>query len=197
MECLFLTEYPQYAKQCAIAFALLVLTIVPTLAQGVPEGFIIHDSPRNVPQVTFEDASGAQRNLSAFTGKVVLLNLWATWCGPCRKEMPTLDRLQHQLGGPGFEVVALSVDHTGMDAVRKFYASIGIVNLAAYNDPTVRATGTLGTFGLPTTLLLNRAGAEIGRYIGPAEWDDQKMVAFIAARVKAESSDGAKGTSNP
>ena len=192
-----MTKYPQHAKQCAIIFALFVLTVVPALAQGAPEGFIIHDSPRPVPQVTFEDASGAQRDLSAFAGKVVLLNLWATWCGPCRKEMPTLDRLQHQLGGPGFEVVALSVDHAGMDAVRKFYASVGIVDLAAYNDRFVRATMTLGAIGLPTTLLLNRAGAEIGRYIGPAEWDDPKMVAFIAARVKTDTSAGVNGTSSP
>ena len=183
-----------HARHCIADFAFLILTTLPSFAQSVPEGFILHDSPRAVPQVPFEDAAGMQKDLSAFAGKVVLLNIWATWCAPCRNEMPTLDHLQHLLGGPGFEVVALSVDHAGMVAVRKFYTSVGIVNLAAYNDRTVRATATLGALGLPLTLLLNRAGAEIGRFIGPAEWDDPNMVAFIAGRVKAEPPEGGKAT---
>src|SRR5262249_34528033 len=121
--------------------------------------------------------------LADFKGKVVLLNIWATWCGPCRKEMPALDRLQAALAGPDFEVVALSIDRGGMDAVRKFFADIGIRNLAMYLDSSGQALRTLSALGLPTTLLIDREGREIGRLIGPAEWDSPEMVEFVRCVV--------------
>ena len=151
--------------------------------QEPPKNFVMHDAPKPVAAIKFDDAQGQSRNLADFKGKVVLLNIWATWCGPCRKEMPALDRLQAALGGPDFEVVALSIDRGGMDAVRKFLADIGIRNLAMYLDSSGQALRTLSALGLPTTLLIDREGREIGRLIGPADWDSPEMVEFVRCVV--------------
>src|SRR5205807_3331537 len=114
---------------------------------------------------------GHTRSLTDFKGRAVLLNIWATWCIPCRKEMPALDRLQAKLGGRDFEVIPLSIDRGGRDVVAKFYAEIGIQNLAIDIDTSAQAVPTLAAVGLPTTLIINRAGYETNRFIGPSEWD--------------------------
>jgi thiol-disulfide isomerase/thioredoxin len=139
----------------------------------------VHEKPRPLRELVFENGGGKKIKLANFRGKVVLLNIWATWCGPCRREMPTLDRLQAKLGGPAFEVLALSIDRAGPGAVRRFYREIGIKNLALYIDSTGKTSPTLSIVGLPTTLLINREGQEVGRLVGPAEWDTPKMVAFL------------------
>lgn len=138
-----------------------------------------------MPEISFEDAGGQPRTLTDFRGKVVLLNIWATWCAPCRKEMPTLDRLQANLGGPDFEVVALSIDRSP-DMVKQFFTEIGIAHLALNIDTSSKAMFALGVFGLPTTLLIDSKGKEVGRLIGPAEWDAPDMVAFIRGYVAAD-----------
>jgi thiol-disulfide isomerase/thioredoxin len=135
--------------------------------------------PAPLPEVRFTDGEGRPLTLADFRGRMVLLNVWATWCTPCREEMPTLDRLQAQLGGPDFEVVALSIDHDGIAAVRKFYREISIKHLRSYNDPEMRATTALGVLGIPATLLIDREGREIGRALGPAEWDAPEVVETI------------------
>ena len=163
--------------------------------QEPPKNFVMHDAPKPVAAINFDDAQGRSRNLADFKGKVVLLNIWATWCGPCRKEMPALDRLQAALGGPDFEVVALSIDRGGMDAVRKFLADIGIRNLAMYLDSSGQALRTLSALGLPTTLLIDREGREIGRLIGPAEWDSPEMIEFV--RCVVAKGDAAKTAKDP
>lgn len=140
---------------------------------------------RSVPEIQFQDGSGRARTLAEFRGKVVLLNLWATWCAPCREEMPSLDRLQTRLGGPDFEVVALSIDQQGVPAVRKFYDELGIKALQLYNDPSAQAGFKLATRGLPTTLIIDRTGREVGRRVGPAEWDAPKMVEELRGMVEA------------
>ena len=174
-----------YGKRIAVIIgAVGIWTTAPALAQVAPEGFILHEGPPAVPQVSFQDAGGGQRDLSAFAGKVVLLNIWATWCAPCREELPSLDRLQGQLGGDKFQVVALSIDRNGIDAVRAFYAKVGIAHLAIYNDASGQAGSLLGAIGVPTTFLFDRDGKEIGRLIGPAKWDDAKISAFISERVR-------------
>ena len=142
--------------------------------------FRVHAAPRPVPDIAFEDGQGRKRALAEFRDKVVLLNVWATWCVPCREEMPALDRVQQKLGGPGFEVLALSIDSGGAVAVENFYDEIGIRALAIYVDPSMRATGTLGAVGIPTTLLVDRQGREIGRRTGPAQWDGPEAVRMIA-----------------
>lgn len=158
----------------------------PVSAAEPPQNFVVHEAPVPVPEIRFEDGNGKPKMLADFHGKIVLLNIWATWCAPCRKEMPTLDRLQEKLGGPDFEVVALSMDRAGPDAVKKFYGEIGVTHLALNIDSSAKAMFTLGAVGLPMTLLIDRDGKEIGRLIGPAEWDAPDMVDFIRGRIAAE-----------
>jgi thiol-disulfide isomerase/thioredoxin len=167
-----------------LAFALLILiNMIATARADPPQNFVLRDSPAAVPELQFTDGEGKPRTLMDFYGKVVLLNLWATWCLPCRKEMPTLDRLQASLGGPDFQVVTLSIDRGGADVVRRFFAEIGIQHLAVHVDTSGKAGFALGTAGLPTTLLINRRGEELGRLVGPAEWDAADMVAFLKSVV--------------
>jgi thiol-disulfide isomerase/thioredoxin len=164
---------------CALALA----SAMPARAQDAPQNLVLYAAPKPVPDLKFQDATGKSLRLAEFHGKVVLLNLWATWCIPCRAEMPTLDRLQARLGGPGFEVVAVSIDRGGLKAVDPFFDKIGIAHLAKYLDPGGEALGHLGAFGLPTTLLIDPEGRELGRLVGPAEWDSAEMVAFLGKLV--------------
>jgi thiol-disulfide isomerase/thioredoxin len=136
-------------------------------------------APRAVTPVEFEDEGGHKHTLAEFRGKSVFLNVWATWCAPCRKEMPALDRLQVLLGGDSFQVVAVSIDRDGVPAVRKFYDEIGIKALPIYVDRTMDAQGKLAVVGVPTTLLMDREGREVARYTGPAEWDRSDVIATI------------------
>lgn len=161
-------------------------------AKSRQPNFIIHDSPKVLPALTFQDGDDREMNLRAFHGKFVLLNIWATWCPPCRKEMPTLDRLQAALGGAEFQVVALSMDRGGKEKVRKFFDKIGIQQLSLYVDTSGKAARTLGAFGLPVTLLVNPQGQEIGRLVGPAEWDTPEMVEFLKGIMAPR-----KGASDP
>ena len=135
--------------------------------------------PRPLANVAFQDGTGRKFALADFKGKAVLLNVWATWCSPCRKEMPTLDRLQGKLGGKDFEVVALSIDRDGPDVVRKFFQELGVRNLALYIDPTMDAQSKLELIGVPTTLLIDRDGREVARYTGVAEWDRPEVIDTI------------------
>ncbi len=142
-------------------------------------------SPRPVANVEFEDGQGRKRTLADFRGKVVLLNIWATWCVPCRTEMPTLDRLQSRLGSENFEVVALSIDRGGRPAVRSFYDEIDVRALPIYVDATTEALAKLGVIGVPTTLLIDREGREVARYTGPAQWDRPEVIATIERYLPA------------
>lgn len=162
---------------------LLLLAALPLAAAAEERNLVLVDPPKALPDLRFVDGEGRKRALADFKGKVVLLNVWATWCTPCRKEMPTLDRLQNTLGGADFQVVALSIDRQGLDVVRKFYGEIGIKHLAVYVDRSSRAVRDLSAAGLPTTLLIDRAGREIGRLVGPAEWDAPGMMAFIRRQI--------------
>ncbi len=161
-------------------------------ASAVPEGqragggefsFDAYDSPRPLAEVPFVNDEGKEMTLSDFKGKVLLLNLWATWCVPCREEMPMLDQLEGRLGGKDFEVVALSLDQEGVPVVKEFYEELGLENLGVYVDDRLRAPALLGVIGIPATLLVNRDGLEIGRKLGPAEWDSPAVVAEIQRHV--------------
>ena len=171
-------------KKLLVAFlSLSAWFALPLAAAEAPSNFAMHESPKPMPEIRFEDGEGNEKTLADFRGKTVLLNVWATWCVPCREEMPTLDRLQVELGGREFEVLALSIDRAGPDAVREFYSEIGIENLALHIDPSSKAMFALGVVGLPTTILIDREGNEIGRLVGPAEWDSPEMTGFMRSTI--------------
>lgn len=146
--------------------------------------FVAKATPQAVPAFTFHDKDGKALTIADFKGKTVLLNLWATWCAPCRHEMPALDRLQAALGSDKFEVVALSLDKDGVDKARKFLGEIKVSHLGFYIDPTGSEGFKLKPVGLPTTLLIDAEGREIGRLAGPAEWDSEAAKSLISAHVK-------------
>jgi thiol-disulfide isomerase/thioredoxin len=154
------------------------------LSTGQMAAFVFRPEPAALPEIKFQDGEGRERTLSEWRGKVVLLNLWATWCLPCRQEMPALDRLQAALGSDRFVVVALSVDRKGLEASRKFLNDIKVEHLALYVDSTARANTELRAVGLPATLLIDAQGREIGRLLGPAEWDGEDAIRLIRAALK-------------
>jgi thiol-disulfide isomerase/thioredoxin len=134
------------------------------------------DEPYPLPDISFQDSFGRNTKLSDFHGKIVLLNIWATWCSPCREEMPALDRLQARLGSKDFLVLPVSTDTGGVDQVQDFYTTASIKSLGVYVDPTGKAEGDLRIIGYPTTFVVDRKGRAIGLIIGPAEWDSNKMI---------------------
>lgn len=187
-----------------LAAGALLLTVAggrPASAQDTLEGFVWQERP--VPEFIFADATGAPRTLADFKGRIVLVNLWATWCVPCRTEMPSLDRLQGKLGGPDFMVLPLSIDKGGRAVIEEFYAEVGIEHLDIYVDPTARAGMELGAVGIPTTLLISAEGVELGRMIGPAEWDSPAALKMIGTLIIATTGGdcacpmGRMGTAKP
>ena len=161
-----------------LGFLLALVFSTATMADG-PNAVPLHDTPQPLATISFADEHGNALTLDRWRGRVVLLNVWATWCAPCRHEMPTLDRLRATLGSERFEVVALSIDRAGVGVVRKFFDEIGARHLGIFIDETMTALRDLRIFGLPGTLLIGPDGRELGRLIGPAEWDTPEMVAFF------------------
>jgi thiol-disulfide isomerase/thioredoxin len=153
------------------------------LAIGPMVAFLVKADRPLVPDLSFRDGQGADVKLSQWQGRVVLLNLWATWCAPCRKEMPTLNDVQKQLGSKDFEVVALSVDRKGLEASSAFLKDTGADSLGLYVDDTTKSLDDLQALGLPVTVLIDRKGHEIGRLLGPAEWNSAEAIALIKAAI--------------
>ena len=151
------------------------------LATGPMAGVIIHAARKEIAPFTFANDKGETIDLSKWKGRVVLLNLWATWCSPCKKEMPDLAKLQTALGGKDFEVVALSVDRKGLEASKAFLNEIGANNLAAYVEPEAKSLAALQALGLPATVLIDRQGKEAGRILGPAEWASPEAQGMVKA----------------
>jgi len=171
---------------------LLAVLALPGARAAEPVSIPLHDTPRPLPGLAFTDGEGQPRTLADFRGKVVLLNIWATWCGPCRREMPTLDRLQARLGGEDFEVVALSIDRAGIGVVREFFDEIDIKHLRIFIDESGRAARDLKIFGLPATLVIGPDGSELGRLVGPAEWDTTEMIAFFETVIAEHTRKGTR-----
>ena len=147
--------------------------------------FTLAGDPVPLLSPPFEDGGGRDLVLGDFAGRVVLLNIWATWCPPCREEMPALDALQRKLGGPDFAVVPISIDLGGIDVVRSFYQEIGIRDLGIYWGQDVRVQLAFAAFGLPTTLLIDRKSRELARVFGPARWDRPAAVNQIKGVIGA------------
>lgn len=159
------------------------------LARGEVAAVIVPDAPRALPVLAFQDGEGRQMSLADFKGRTVLLNLWATWCAPCREEMPALDRLQGEMGGKEFEVLAVSLD-TGSgatDRAKRFLDEVKADRLAFRADPSggvfreLKAVGRI--VGLPTSILIDAAGCEIGYLPGPADWASPDALSLVKASL--------------
>lgn len=157
------------------------------LARGEVAAFRVTERPAPVPALAFKAPDGRDLTLADFRGKVVLLNLWATWCVPCRREMPALDQLQKALGGDHFQVVAVNIDTRNPDRPKQFLSEAKIDGLAYYTDATARIFQDLKAagkaFGMPTSLLIDPNGCELGVLAGPAEWASPDGLALVKAAI--------------
>jgi thiol-disulfide isomerase/thioredoxin len=155
------------------------------LSKGEVAAFAPNSTPRRATPIEFKDGSGRTVSLADFKGRVVLINLWATWCVPCRKEMPALDELEQKLGGKDFVVLAINLDQRGGDKPKKFLEEIKVKSLLYYEDPTTnvfqKLRGAGRAPGLPSTILVDRDGCELGFLPGPAEWASEDALALIRA----------------
>ncbi len=162
---------------------------IAPLVRGEVAALAVAKSPKRLPDMAFLDENGAARTLADWRGRTVLFNLWATWCVPCRKEMPALDELQAKLGGPNFQVVAVNIDTRDAAKPRAWLKEVGINRLGYYADPSAKVFQDLKeigkAFGMPTTLLVDAAGCEIATLSGPAEWASEDALKLIAAALKS------------
>ena len=176
-------------RRPSMTLAVLIMTLMVATAAWAaprpPDKLAMHPQPRPVPEIVFTDDTGERMTLADFRGKVVVLNIWATWCPPCRREMPTLDRLEAELSGDRFAVVALSVDQSGREVVREFFEEEGIDQLGLYIDTSARVLADLRIRGIPTTLILDAEGREIARVSGEADWAEPAMMKYFRGLVAA------------
>jgi len=163
-----------------------ILAGINPFSTGTMSTFVVRKKPREFANLKFKDGSGKALSIKDWRGKVILLNLWATWCAPCRYEMPALDRLQGAMGGDNFEVVAVSIDRKGAKVAQAFLDEIKTKYLKLYIDKTSKVARESEAFGMPTTILLDREGRELGRVIGPAEWDSNQAKALITAAINGK-----------
>lgn len=153
------------------ALTLLLLLLAPWTGRAAGFPMVWSSEPKPLPDLTFETLDGQPASLADLAGRVVVLNFWATWCTPCREEMPSLDRLQAAFDRTRVVVAALAVDRASADQVKTFLDGIGVERLAIYRDPKAATSRAVRLFGLPATLLVDRAGREVGRLVGIAQWD--------------------------
>jgi thiol-disulfide isomerase/thioredoxin len=176
------------AAACAPAVA--AANRIAPLAHGEIAALTVARAPFRVPDLVFRDAQGRERKLSDWRGRTVLLNLWATWCVPCRKEMPALDKLQAALGGDAFEVVTINIDTRDPEKPLAFLKDAGVSHLAYFADPSAKVFQELKlagkAFGMPTTLIVDPNGCEIGEMAGPAEWASADGVKLMSAAISAD-----------
>ncbi len=177
----------KYVFRIAVLLLGIAVTITvlsrPASAQPVLDGwmaqFILNDPPRPAPDTAIYTAAGAKVTLAAFKGKVILVNFWATWCAPCIREMPSLDRLQAAIGSEKFLVVAVSEDRAGPEKARPFLKKLGIEHYTSYYDRHMALARALHLRGMPTSFLIDGKGNVIGSLAGIAEWDAPESVALI------------------
>lgn len=197
----------------AILYGALTLSATPAAAMGLlaediaalkaartgdMEKLVIHDEPRPRLETPFENAEGEELHISDFAGKVTLVNFWATWCPPCRKEMPSLDRLRGAMAGENFELIAISMDAASTEKIQAFFDKVPqsggephkIEHLDIYREPTLRIGQEGRIPGLPVTLILDREGREIARLQGEADWDTPEARRMLEAIVAASSREG-------
>jgi thiol-disulfide isomerase/thioredoxin len=145
----------------------------------------LHSTAKEVPEAVFFTEDGAEMTLAAYEGKVLLVNFWATWCAPCRKEMPSLAALQDEFGVEDFAVVTIATGRNPPPAIKKFFEAIGVTNLPLHRDPKQAVARKMAVLGLPVTVVMNADGQEIGRLMGDADWHSEEARALIAALLSA------------
>ena len=158
------------------------------LAHGEVAALTMATAPLRLPDLAFEDADGKPKKLSDWHGRIVLVNLWATWCVPCRKEMPALESLQTKLGGPDFEVVAINIDTRDPEKPKNFLRDANLTRLDYFSDQKAKVFQDLKAvgraLGMPTSVLVDGQGCEIATVAGPAEWASDDALKLITAAMK-------------
>jgi len=176
-----------------LALAAFILSALPVLADpaawaalrtGDMRKLVIHDAPRPVDAAPFIAEDGTEMTLDAFRGQVVVLNFWATWCPPCRKEMPMLDALNRDMGGDDFRVVTIATGRNSPAGMQRFFAEAQIETLPLHNDPGMAMARGMAVLGLPVTVVLDRNGRELARMQGEATWDGDSARAVLAAIIE-------------
>jgi thiol-disulfide isomerase/thioredoxin len=177
----------QPAGDQACRAAVDTATRIAPLAHGEVAALTMATTPLRLPDLAFADGSGAPKKLSDWRGKTVLVNLWATWCVPCRKEMPALDGLQGKLGGPNFQVVAINIDTRDADKPKAFLNDAKLTRLDYFSDRNAKVFQDLKAvgraLGMPTSVLVDGSGCEIATIAGPAEWDSDDAIKLINAAM--------------
>ncbi|ARO13763.1 thiol:disulfide interchange protein tlpA [Ketogulonicigenium robustum] len=156
---------------------------IADLREGDMRKLAVHDAPVTASSVTFTSEDGDTMSLADLQGKVTVLNFWATWCAPCRVEMPTLSALQTQLGGDDFQVVTIATGRNDRDGMERFFDEIGVDNLDLHTDPRQALARDMGVMGLPVTVILDREGREVARLMGDADWSSDSAKSIIGALI--------------
>ena len=172
------------AHSGACARSLDAARSIDALVHGEVAALVPARGPRDLTAIAFDDTDGHKTTIGSFAGRTVLLNLWATWCVPCRTEMPALDRLQAQLGSKSFGVVPIDIDQLRLERARGFFKESGVTSLPYYSDTSADILRALGSAGLPTTVLIGTDGCEIATMAGPAQWDSPEAKALIEAAAR-------------
>jgi thiol-disulfide isomerase/thioredoxin len=178
----------------AVLYSALALGANAAVAEGLEDllvgdmrALVLHSEPVAASDTAFIDIDGVEYQLADYQGQYVLLNFWATWCAPCRVEMPSLNMLQHTLGGDDFAVITLATGRNPPQAIRRFFEEAGIDALPMYRDPGQTIAREMGVFGLPITVILNPEGQEIARLRGDAHWAGDEALAVLRAMIAAGS----------
>ncbi|MGH1367857.1 MAG: TlpA disulfide reductase family protein [Maritimibacter sp.] len=180
----------------ALLYAALLLganaafaTDLAALRDGDMKKLVLHSTPKAVSTVAFTDPDGGTHSLADYEGKIVLLNFWATWCAPCREEMPALEALSRSLGGDDFAVVPIATGRNPIPGVRRFFEEIGVDSLPILLDPKSKLAREMGVMALPVTLILDREGREIARLMGDADWNSESARAIMSALMSQQPQD--------
>ncbi|OCX61037.1 thioredoxin [Thioclava sp. SK-1] len=153
------------------------------LKTGEMKKLVVYDDPLPVPELPFTDPDGAELRLQDYAGKVILVNMWATWCAPCREEMPELDALQAEMGGDAFEVLTIATGRNPPRKVDSFFEEAGVTHLPKFRDENQKLARAMGILGLPVTVLIDQNGQEVARLIGGADWASDDAKAVIKALI--------------
>ncbi len=156
---------------------------IAALRDGDMRKLAVHNAPMEGTDVAFTSEDGSEMTLAAYEGQYVVLNFWATWCAPCRKEMPQLSALQAAMGGPDMQVVTIATGRNPRPAMERFFMEIGVDNLPLHTDARQSMARSLGVLGLPVTLILDREGNEIARLQGDADWSSESAMAILSALI--------------